>query len=218
MKTSFNKSVSRISYSACWLAIIFISLILIDSSISPWKKTYLGIELPKIDPLVHLSNRFSFPLNPEYLNKKEKKDNPDFYSGILANSYVEVFYRPDFKGYPTYTLLILFFRLAAYICLVLFFFLLSQILKSVYKGSPFNSHNYRRLLFMGLLIIFISIVRVFHSCVMADFLSKNPKLLGWNIVGSYQALWLIPFGLLLVILSYVFKEQVRIHEELKLTV
>lgn len=218
MKNSFNKSVSRISYFACWLAIIFISLILIDSSISPRTKTYFGVALPKIDPLVHLNNRFSFPLNPAYLNKKTKKDHPDFYSGILANSYAEVFYRPDFEGYPVSTLLVSLCRLTTYIGLVLFFFLLSRILKSVYHDAPFSPHNHKRLFYMGLLIILISATRVFHSFVMADFLSKNPKLLGWNIVGSYQAFWLVPFGILLTILSYVFKELIRIHEELKLTV
>lgn len=218
MNQELSKLISKIAFYGCWIAIIVISFILIDSSATPWNKTYFGVEIPKIDPLVHIDNRYHFPLHSEYINKEDRIDRPDFYSSISANSFVEVFYRPDFEGYPTHTLTILILRLVTYISLSLFFYFLSRILKSVYKGSPFSTQNYKRLLYMGLLMSLISIVRVVHSTVMADFLTENPKLLGWNIVGSYQGLWLLPFGLLLVILSYIFKELVRIHKEQKLTV
>lgn len=227
MKKNISKSISKIGMYGCWIAIIFISLVYVISSSGPWDKyIFNSVKIPKIDPTVHLDTQFYVLPSKIYGNSRagiprnemliEKSRN--FYSGIGTEFHASTFYRPDFQQFPLETLLILFFRLTTFIGLVSFLYLLYLILRSVYEENPFDLRNHHRLFYMGLIAIILPIIITLHSTVLAAFVQYDPRLLEYEISPSYLSLWLIFGGVLLLILSFLFKEMVRIHEEQKLTV
>lgn len=227
MNKNFSKYVIKTAHYGCWIAILLVSLIYVTSSSSPWPQRLVSeFSLPNIDPKVHLDTesyvlpqklygnaRYGPPPN-EHLIKKSR----NFYSGVGTQYYAEVFYRPDFEQFPLETALILFFRLATYAGIVLFFFLLSKILSSIVYEDPFNPKNHARLFYLGIIALFVPIVRTLHSIVMAGFLMYDPKLLGFEVSPSYLNLWLVSVGVFIMVLSYFFKESARMYEDLKLTV
>ena len=195
------------------------SLVYLKTTPRPWNIQLFGEVLSiETDPLIYVNNdkAISYIGLPRRFHTLE---NPTkFHATLNQQSYHDVFYRPDFEQFPVTTLFILLFRLATYVGIVLFLYLLAGVLKSVYEGHPFRQKNYRNLLYMGIIMVFLSLVRTFHSTVLANYLSHSPRLDGWEMTTSYIYLWLLPFGLLIVIMSYVFKELLRIHEEQKLTI
>lgn len=215
-----NKIISKVAYYVCWATILIISLIYAFSSTTPWTNQKYDV----IEPAVHLDTKFmvlpgtiygaSWYSRNEYLIEKSR----NFYSSIGTTFLASTHYRPDFEQYPVETSLILFFRLFTYTGLVIFLFLLSQILRSVFKENPFDEKNFERLLYMGLIWIFLPIVRMLHSMVLAAFINYNPRFLGYEITPSFQSLWLVLIGILILFLSFFYKETARIHEEQKLTV
>lgn len=220
-----SKLVSKIGMYCCWIAIIAISLVYAISSSTPWDRyIFEDIQIPKIDPLVHLDTQFyvlpskiygrgDIPRNEALIEKSR-----NFYSGIGSEFHASTFYRPDFQQFPLETVLILFFRLATFIGLVLFLYLLYLILKSVYNENPFDLRNHYRLFNMGLIAVVLPIIITLHSAVLAAFVQYDPKLIEYEISPSYLSLWLILGGVVMLILSFLFKEMIRIHEEQKLTV
>lgn len=227
MKKNISISVSKIGMYGCWIAIIAISLVYAISSSTPWDRhIFNDIQIPKIDPFVHIDTKFyvlpskiygnaraGIPLN-EILIEKSR----NFYSGIGTEFHASTFYRPDFQHFPLETLLILFFRLTTFAGMVVFLYLLYLILRSVYEEDPFDLRNHYRLFYMGLISIVLPIIITLHSTVLAAFVQYNPRLLEYKISPSYLSLWLIFGGVLLLIFSFLFKEMVHIHEEQKLTV
>ncbi|MEX0723447.1 MAG: DUF2975 domain-containing protein [Gracilimonas sp.] len=217
-----NKVFSKIAYYGCWLLILLVSFIYASSSFSPWDADKYNF----IEPLVHLdtkyytlpqkiygNSRIGLPPN-EYLLEKAS----NFYSGIDSEFHATTHFRPDFEQFPVETILILFSRLFTYIGIVIFLFLLSQLLRSIYKNDPFDEKNFTRLFYMGMIGIFVPIIRILHSLVLASFITYNPRLLGYDMSPSFISLWLVLFGVLLLVLSFFFKETARIYEEQKLTV
>lgn len=227
MKKNISKAICKIGMYGCWVAIISVSLVYVISSSDPWDKyIFNSTQIPKIDPLVHLDTKFYVLPSKIYGNPQadipsneiliEKHHN--FYSGIGTEFHASTFYRPDFQQFPLETLLILFFRLTTFIGLISFLYLLYLILKSVYEEDPFDIRNHHRLFCMGLISIVLPIIMTLHSTVLAAFVRYDPRLLEYEISPSYLSLWLIFGGVLLLTLSFLFKEMIRIHEEQKLTV
>ncbi len=222
MNNNPSKLISKISFYGCWAVIILISFNYAVSSTSPWIARDYNI----IDPKIHLDTEYYALPQKMYGNQQiglppnefliEKATN--FYSGVGTKFYSEVFYRPDFEQFPVETSLILIFRLLTFAGIVLFFFLLSKILRSVIIENPFDEKNHLRLFSMGLIAVFLPIVRTLHSTVLAGYVQYDPKLLGYEITPSYSSLWLVLFGILIVILSFFFRETAQIYEEQKLTV
>lgn len=217
-----NKIINKVAYYGCWVVIAFVSYIYVSSSTSPWKANSYNV----IEPLVHLDTKYyALPQQmyrsymphfqpDEYLIEKSK----NFYSGIDSEFHATTHFRPDFEQFPTETILILVFRLLTFAGIVLFLFLLSQVLRSVTKDDPFDERNFSRLFYMGIIGIFVPIIRTLHSVVLAGFVTHDPKLLGYEVGPSFMSLWLISIGILILVLSFFFKETSRIYEEQKLTV
>lgn len=220
MKDSFNKITSRLGFYCCWIGILVISFVYLLSSMTPWAAQDYGV----IEPKVHLDTQFmvlpgtiygaSWYSRNEYLIEKSR----NFYSSIGTEFHANTHYRPDFEQYPVETSLILFFRLFTYTSLILFLFLLSQVLRSVFKENPFDEKNFKRLFYMGIIWIFLPVVRMLHSMVLAGFITYNPRFLGYEITPNFQSLWLVLIGIFILTLSFFFKETSRIYEEQKLTV
>lgn len=216
------KTISKISYYFCWLAIIIVSFVYAASSFSPWNAQKFNL----LEPSIHLDTKY-YALqqqiywtagvdrtNNQYLIEKAR----NFHSGVGSEFQAQTFFRPDFDQFPTETILVLFFRLLTYTGIILFFFLFSQILQSVFKEDPFSPKNHNRLFYLGCITIVIPIIRVLHSLVLSGYVRRNPALLGYDVGPSYLPLWLVLFGVFILILSFLFKETARIHEEQKLTV
>lgn len=227
MKKNFSQTISRYGFCGCWAVIIFVSFVYAVSSSTPWDRFLFDrIEIPKIDPFVYLDTQFyvlpqkiagnsyaGIPAN-DFLIEKSR----NFYSGVGSEFHAKTFYRPDFQQFPLETLLILFFRLTTYAGLVLFFYLLSMVLKSVNTENPFDIKNHGRLFYMGFIATVLPLIVALHSTVLAAFIQYDPRLLGYNVSPSFLTLWMIPAGIILIVLSFFFKETARIYEEQKLTV
>lgn len=217
-----NKIISKGVYFACWAAIAFVSFIYVSSSMSPWKANNYNV----IEPLVYLDTKY-YALRQEMYGFQRPNFKPDevlverkhnFYSGVSTEFHATTHFRPDFEQFPTETILILVFRLLTFAGIVLFLFLLSQVLRSVTQDDPFDERNFSRLFYMGIIGIFVPIIRTLHSVVLAGFVTYDPKLLGYEVGPSFMSLWLMSIGILVLVLSFFFKETSRIYEEQKLTV
>ena len=109
-------------------------------------------------------------------------------------------------------------RVLRMVVLASFLFFLTRIIKSIIQKNPFEQQNSVRLYAMGGLLIFLSAVNVLHGYLIADALSTLPMENNLNFSPVIEIDVLIFFGLILLLLGYVFKEGTRIYEEQKLTV
>lgn len=227
MDNNFNKFVCKGGFYLCWLMIISIGIIYATSTTEPWEnRIFDTVKVPNVDPLIYMDTQwyvlpqymFNYrykhvPPNEHLINKSE-----NFYSEIGTSAYYSTFYRPDFEQYPTQTVLILFFRIATFIGLLCFLFLLAKMFQSGYTGDPFIKQNVHRLFYMGFLLLMISILRTAHSISLAGFIRLDPQLLGFEISPSYTSLWIILPGILLIFGSFFYEKLIHLHEEQKLTV
>lgn len=225
-----NKYLIKLLRVSSWIGIASLGLFyVLASSVPAQFGVSIGEErfhLPKIDPLIHLDTK-SYVLPQQMYNFYNKNIPPNkfliekskkFYSGVGTESYVKVFYRPDFKNFPIETALILFFRISTFLSIALILYLLSKVFSSLLANNAFDPINQQRFLWIGLFIFLISIIRILHSTVLASFLRYNPTLLGYEVTPSFQPLWLIVVGVLILIFSFIYGHLISLHEEQKLTV
>lgn len=219
MKINFHSNLFQFLFYACWALIIFVTITYLLASSSPWAyRAFNLFEMPKIDPLVQIDNRTAIPAHPRYFTEEQQKSDTRVYSIVTNQSYSEVFYRPDFKQDPIETLLILVCRLLTFIGIVLFLYLLANVLRSIVHDDPITMENYKRVYWMGIFMVLLPLVRIVHSSVLVSILEESPRMTGWELSTSYLSIWTIPLGLVLLVISYVFKELIRIYEEQKLTI
>ncbi len=227
MEKSISKIVCKSGFYLCWVIILSISFIYASSTTDPSeKRVFNTVTIPNIDPLIHLDTEWY--VLPQYMYNFRYKHVPpneyliqkseNFYSQIGTEAYYKTFYRPDFEQYPLQTGLILFFRITTFLCLVISLFLLAKIFHSGYSDNLLFSKNPHRLFYIGFAVFLLPILRISHSIVLAGFIRLDPQLLGYKISPSYQSSWIMLAGVLIIIVSFAYKELIRLYEEQKLTV
>ncbi|XWN36618.1 MAG: DUF2975 domain-containing protein [Balneola sp.] len=225
-----NRLLIKSLIALCWIGIATLAVYYIFATLTPHQQTIsIGserVKIPKIDPLVYLDTR-SYALPQQMYNPHNRNIHPNeylveksrsYYSGVGTKYYANAFYRADFRGFPVETILIYFFRVVTFLAVVLILYMLSKLLSSLLEDKAFDAINKSRIFWIGLLLIFISIIRVLHSTVLAAFLKYDTKLLGYIVEPSFQALWLIAVGILVFIFSAVYNQLIYLYEEQKLTV
>ncbi len=109
-------------------------------------------------------------------------------------------------------------RIVRLVILFLFFFILTRILKSVVQKNPFEKENSKRLYIMGALLFALAAVNILHGYLIANALTALALEPSVTFSPVIEIDFLLFFGLVLLLLGYVFKEGARIYEEQKLTV
>ncbi|MEX0719034.1 MAG: DUF2975 domain-containing protein [Balneolaceae bacterium] len=99
------------------------------------------------------------------------------------------------------------------------FYFLSRVFKKVAENDPFHFKNATYLFALGWTMFAVSIISIILMLVPAPLLSNLSESSEYHIanLNLHGDFYLIG-GILVVVLSYVFKEGARIHEEQKLTV
>ena len=225
-----NLSLIKSLRVGCWIGIATLGIYYILASTTPFdysiKIGKVKINIPQIDPLVHLDTKY-YVLEQQMYNFHTPEYSPNqflidkskkFYSSVGTESYVKTFYRPDFENYPTETLLVFLFRTSTFISIALILYLMSQVFSSIISGNAFDKLNQKRFFWISLLFILISILRVLHSTALAGFLKYDTKLLGYEIEPSFQALWLVLVGITFLVFSIIYGQLISLHEEQKLTI
>lgn len=138
---------------------------------------------------------------------------------IGSEVYAYASYYSDDNVRPEGSMLTLSIRILKFACLLIFYLMLNQILVSLTKKNPFDKRNVRRLYTMGLSLIGIHILHIIQAGLLSNYLNKifTDSDLAFE-PGFFGSQGSILFGLVIILLGYVFKEANRIHEELKLTV
>jgi hypothetical protein len=122
------------------------------------------------------------------------------------------------NSFESKNLLLISVRFLKMIILVAFFYLLSKILKSVTKDNPFNPLNSRRLIAMGGLLVVQALIAFGHAFFVVHIFSTLQIEPALEFRPDFESVNSIFFGLLIMLLGFVFREATRIHEEQKLTV
>ena len=210
--------ISLVIQVLCIVGIIGVSYIYVYSSLSPWSSKKYNL----LEPRVSLETRFY--VLPQKIYRTSNVDDfliekaRNFHSGAGTSFISNAFFRPDFENYPIQTGLILLFRLATYAGIVLSLILLLRIAQSISAGALFEDNTELRLFNLGLILLFLPIIRTAHSLVLAGFIRLNPSLLGYELGPHLNYLWLSLFGLVMLAISFFFREARYIYEEQKLTV
>lgn len=99
------------------------------------------------------------------------------------------------------------------------FYLLSQVFKKVAENDPFHFKNATYLFALGWTMFAVGIISIILMLVPVPLLSNLSESSEYHItsLNLHADLYLMG-GVLVVVLSYVFKEGARIYEEQKLTV
>jgi hypothetical protein len=210
MKLKKDWSLAHFLYYNVW--IIIIGLVL--SFLSITSVYYTGgidffINAPYSDPMVQVDAK-------EFVSTSFLVNGENYFMPIqLKGRFLLNSSETEFISQNIQLMIIRFLKMAI---LVGFFYLLSKILKSIINKNPFDSSNSKKLIIMGLLLIFLSIIEfgqallitnIFSSLEIEPSLSFNPDFTSTNSIF---------FGLLIMLLGYVFKEATNIYEEQKLTV
>ena len=210
MKLKKDWSLAHFLYYNVW--IIIIGLIVSFISIS---STYLTggvsffINAPYSDPMVQVDSEKL--ITTDFLVNGEHYLIPIQVKGRFLVNNSE-------SSFATKNLLLIAIRFLKMMILVAFFYLLARILKSIIKENPFDPLNSKRLLIMGGLLVFYALFAFGHTLFVAGIFSSlqiDPIL---NFKADFQSVNSIFFGLLVMLLGFVFREATKIHEEQKLTV
>ncbi len=210
MKLKKDWSLAHFLYYNVWIIIIglIVAFISINSTYFTGGVSFF-INAPYSDPMVQIDSRelisTDFLVNDEhYLMPLQVKDR------FLVNN--------SESSFATKNLLLIAIRFLKMIILAAFFYLLARILKSVIKDNPFDPLNSRRLLVMGALLVFQALIAFGHALFVADIFSSlqiDPTL---SFKADFESVNSIFFGLLVMLLGFIFRKATEIHEEQKLTV
>lgn len=103
--------------------------------------------------------------------------------------------------------------------LIAVLFLLSSIFKNVAEENPFNPENPKKLFYCGVITFIIGSINIVLFFIPIPLLQELNLPAGYKIQHlSSPTDILLLIGITFIVLAYVFKEGVRIHEEQKLTV
>lgn len=211
MKFKNDWTLSHFIYYTTWIALIGLAL----NFITFFGMSYITSDsfftsLPVIDPLTKVEpNNFvveNLRVGKEYNSLTPLRVHASF---MVKNEY------PEFSSQVNKVHAVRVFRL---LILAGFLFILTHIIKSIIQENPFEKRNSKRLYLLGSLLILLSVVNVLHGYLIAHALSQLPMENTLNFSPIIEIDVLIFFGLILLLLGYVFKEGNRIHEEQKLTV
>lgn len=210
MKLKQDWSLAHFLYYNVWIIIIglIVSFISINSTYLTGGITFF-INAPYSDPMVQVDSEelisTDFLVNDEhYLIPLQVKGR------FLVNS--------SESSFATKNLLLIAIRFLKMIILVTFFYLLSRILRSIMNDNPFDPLNSRRLLSMGGLLVFQAVIAFGHALFVVHIFSSlqvDPNL---NFKADFESVNSIFFGLLVMLLGFIFRKATEIHEEQKLTV
>lgn len=210
MKLKKDWSLAHFLYYNVWIIIIglIVSFISINSTYLTGGITFF-INAPYSDPMVQVESEqiisTDFLVNDEhYLIPLQVKGR------FLVNN--------SESSFATKNLLLIAIRFLKMIILVAFFYLLSRILKSIIKDNPFDSLNSRRLISMGGLLVFQAVIAFGHALFVAHIFSSLQIEPNLDFKADFESVNSIFFGLLVMLLGFIFRKATEIHEEQKLTV
>lgn len=113
--------------------------------------------------------------------------------------------------------LLILFDLFDYALLAFGLFLLARLLKTVTEGEPFRPANVRRLYILGAMVILMPAYSALKQWAVISLIESS-SLQGFEFYFYHTHSNFILFGILLIVLGYVFKEGARIYREQQLTV
>lgn len=210
MKLKKDWSLAHFLYYNVWIIIIglIISFLSINSTYFTGGVSFF-INAPYSDPMVQVdSEQFistDFLVNDEhYLMPLQVKGR------FLVNN--------SDNSFESKNLLLIAIRFLKMIILVAFFYLLSRILKSVTNDNPFNPLNSRRLIAMGGLLVVQALVAFGHAFFVVHIFSTLQIEPALDFKPDFESVNSVFFGLLIMLLGFIFREATKIHEEQKLTV
>lgn len=210
MKLKKDWSLAHFLYYNVW--VIMIGLVLVFISIS---SVYLTagsdffLNAPFTDPMIQVDSK-EF-VSTDFLVNGESYLMPIQVNGrfLVTNSET---------GFTSKNIQLLILRFLKMVILVAFFFLLSKILKSIINRNPFDSLNSKRLFTMGGLLLLFSLVQIVHVLLVTDIFTSLQIEPSLSFDPNFGSLHSFLYGLLVLLLGYIFKEASKIHEEQKLTV
>ncbi|MDZ7808435.1 MAG: DUF2975 domain-containing protein [Gracilimonas sp.] len=212
MKLKEDWSFTHFIYYTTWFALIGLVL----SFITFFGMSYLTgdsffTNLPVIDPMTEVA-----PKNFVSEDNLRVGEEHNFLTPLRVHASFMV--QNNYSGFSAQITKVHAVRILRMIILAGFLLLLSRIIKSIIQENPFEQKNSFRLYAMGGLLIFLSVVDVLHGYLIANALSTLPMKSSLHFSPIIEIDVLIFFGLILLLLGYVFKEGNRIYEEQKLTV
>lgn len=212
MKLKKDWSFSHFLYYITWFALIGLVLnFIIFFGMNYMTDDSFFTNLPVIDPMTEVEpenfvSEDNLRVGEEYNFLTPLRIHASF---MVQNNY------PDFSAQITKVHAV---RILRMLILAAFLFFLTRIIKSVIRENPFEQQNSVRLYFMGGLLIFLALVDVLHGYLIASALSTLPMENPLNFRPVIEIDVLFFFGLIFLLLGFVFKEGFRIYEEQKLTV
>lgn len=213
MKLKKDWTLGHFLYYTSWFTIIGIILQFVSISFPVLFGSNSIMTLKEIDPPIAISAK-SLSIDHNFYQQDGS------YLALPLHIYTYPMVVAEKADFTRENLLIHGARLLKMGTLVFFFLMLARVLKTVIKKNPFEQKNSGRVFYMGISVIFLPLLsllqgylfqRTFNNVLIGSDFEFSISLLGSN-QGS------LTFGLSLVLLSYVFKEANRIHEEQKLTV
>jgi len=210
MKLKKDWSLAHFLYYNVWIIItgLIVSFISINSTYLTGGISFF-INAPYSDPMVQVDSEEL--ITTDFLVNDEHYLMPIQVKGRFLVNNSE-------SSFATKNLLLIVVRFLKMSILVAFFYLLARILKSVIKENPFDPLNSKRLLIMGGLLVFHAIFTFGHALFVADIFSSlqvDPTL---SFKADFESVNSIFFGLLVMLLGFIFRKATEIHQEQKLTV
>ncbi|MEP1141004.1 MAG: DUF2975 domain-containing protein [Balneola sp.] len=137
---------------------------------------------------------------------------------VVSNIYSKVSVLADKTSFKAKNILLFALHLLKISVVILFFFLLTKILKTVVDKTIFESKNSTRLYFMGSLLLCIPLLKLIQAFILYQALLMVKFTEQVNFEPYTDIKIEVILGIVIILLGYVFKEGTRIYEEQKLTI
>jgi len=137
---------------------------------------------------------------------------------VVSNIYSKVSVLADKTSFKAKNILLFALHLLKISVVILFFFLLTKILKTVVDKTIFESKNSTRLYFMGSLFLCIPLLKLIQAFILYQALLMVKFTEQVNFEPYTDIKIEVILGIVIILLGYVFKEGTRIYEEQKLTI
>ncbi len=102
---------------------------------------------------------------------------------------------------------------------ILIFWQIKKMLGSINKGTPFVTANVKRLILIGWLVFLIPIIQYLINSTQINLLKMNFQAEGFRLISQNDFNFgLFAGGILLILISGVFRDGVKMKEEQELTI